>query len=175
MISQNGGRALLINAGQQIQTPDAITTAPMQRGFTDMLFGNAGAGEVIRRDPAMEIDMISAGSISGKALERDDVTRLYAILSQLRKDYDLVVLDSAPLTSAPDGVMLSEVADEAIFICRWQHSAPLAVTTAIDRLRAQGATVAGIVVAMKHADFTIASDGKTRGREQALITQLYGA
>ncbi len=170
VIWQHGKSVLLIETSQQTRLA-LHDPAPMRRGFNDMLFNAATAEEVVQQDPATGIDLISGGSIANQALERGDISRLQAILSELKSRYDVVILDSAPLLAAPDGFMLSTAADEAIFICRWQQNSPKAVTAAIDRLRAQGVQVAGIVISMMQKNQRLAADGQ-RSREMALAGRL---
>lgn len=168
-ISQVGGKALLIRTTQHDEPHDS---APVQRGFTDILFGNAKAEDVIQRDPVMEIDLISPGGVSARPLQRDDILRLRAVITQLKQAYSVVILDGPPLLAAQHGFALSEVADDTLFICRWQHSSASAVTASIDRLRAHGANVAGIVVSMMHKNVQpVAEERESRLK----LTRLYGA
>jgi len=176
-ISQNGGRALLITTTQQTQMLDQHEldqheTAPVLRGFTDILFGDATAEEVTHRDPVMEIDIIPAGSICPRKLQRDDILRLRGVLAQLKQAYSVVILDSGPLLAAQDGFLLSELADETIFLCRWQVSSPSMATASIERLRAHGANVAGIVISMTQKTLQPTATERTN---QQLMAKLYGA
>lgn len=174
-VRQTGEKVLLIDADPQAAPLAPGTMAPMKLGWTDIIFGSASTERVIDSDPVTRLDLISAGSIAGRPFEPPDLIRIRSLLASLQGKYDLIVIDTPPLMTAADALLLSAAVDETIFVCRWQHSAPLAVTASIDRLQENGAHVAGIVVSMvgKNADLAIA--GEYGGRELSLITHLYGA
>jgi polysaccharide biosynthesis transport protein len=174
-VRQHGEKVLLITADPLSGAWVPGTMAPVKLGWSDIIFGSATAEQVIEADPVTRLDLISAGSIAGHPFEPPELIRIRSALASLRGKYALIVIDTPPLFRAADGLLLSPVADETIFVCRWQHSAPRAVTASIDRLQEKGAHVAGIIVSMVGKNADLAIDGDDGGRELSLVPHLYGA
>jgi Mrp family chromosome partitioning ATPase len=70
------------------------------------------------------------------------------LLERLRADYDLVVLDSAPVLPVSDSRVLSGIADKTVYVVRWNETPRDAALAAIRELRLYDANIAGAVLAI---------------------------
>lgn len=68
------------------------------------------------------------------------------VLPQLRRSYDLIVIDTPPALAFADAVRLSGVADEALMVVRAGRTTMRTVGSTLEKLRTNGVTVAGTVV-----------------------------
>ncbi|MDE8346348.1 MAG: polysaccharide biosynthesis tyrosine autokinase [Acidocella sp.] len=152
---------------------DSITTA--KPGLTDVLAGRATANEVIQVDPTTKIDFISAGSAMSSPFGAVEVARLRNLIDTLKRNYNLIVIDSPPLLAMTDGLVYGSVADQTIFVCRSQQTSRKAVSSSINRLRIYGASVAGLVVSMVDQSSSLAFDGEYSRREMMLSSRPYGS
>ncbi len=173
-VAQSGKNTLLINGDHRQSISKHHSSDQITLGLTDFIFGNATVKQIIQSDPRTKIDRVTAGSISVGHFGSVEITKLRDMLSILKRSYSLIIFDSPPLLVAPEGFIYGTVTDETVFICRWQHTSPRAVTTSIDRLRAGSADVSGIVVSMVNKNSPLAFDGEYSQHELALITRLYG-
>ena len=73
-----------------------------------------------------------------------------------------------------DGLVHGNVADQTVFVVRWQQTSRKAVSASLERLRAYGAKVPGIVVTMLDESPNLAFDGAYSRREMKLISRSYG-
>jgi polysaccharide biosynthesis transport protein len=144
-------------------------------GLTDLLAGRATLGDVIQTDPDTKVDFISAGQPMTHSFGTGDIMHLRAIMATLKTSYGLIIVDSPPLLAMTDGLVHASIVDQTIFICRWQSTSRRAVVGCIERLRAYGAQIPGMVVSMVDQKSTMALGDEYSRREIKLINKLYGA
>lgn len=73
----------------------------------------------------------------------DETTRLIQNLSQ---NYDLVLMDTAPIGMVSDPLNLNRIAKDAIFVVRFDYSGMSAIRDALDKLDKSGANIIGCIV-----------------------------
>jgi Mrp family chromosome partitioning ATPase len=69
-----------------------------------------------------------------------------AMVAQLRKTFEYVIIDSAPVLPVNDTKILSRLADAVVFIVRWEQTPRSAAYDAVKGLREIHAPIAGIVL-----------------------------
>jgi succinoglycan biosynthesis transport protein ExoP len=144
-------------------------------GMTDLLSGRVTASEVIQTDFATKIDFISAGNAMPGPFGAEEIARLRSVISTLKQSYSLIIIDSPPLLAMTDGLVHGSIADQTIFVCRWQRASRKAVTASLNRLQTFGASVSGIVVSMVDQNSPQAFGDDYNWREMKLIRRLYGS
>ena len=68
------------------------------------------------------LNFISAGIIPPNPNELLMSENLDKMIDYLRKEYDYIVIDSAPLGAVSDTLLINRVADIVVYICRMKHS-----------------------------------------------------
>lgn len=119
-----------------------------ETGLVEMLAERLELSQVLIKDSKSDLDIlpISTGTANPPDLLGSEQMRL--LLERLRNDYDLVVLDSAPVLPVSDSRVLSRLADETVFIVRWSETPRDAAQAAIRELRLYNAAIAGAVLAV---------------------------
>jgi capsular exopolysaccharide synthesis family protein len=173
---RQGGQAVLVIDGDHrrgllMQPPGAAA----KRGLTDLLVGSAAPEDVIQTDAVTKLDFIAAGEAMSGPFGAEEIARLKSAIGVLKRSYSLIVIDSPPLLAMTDGLVLGNIADQTVFVCRWQQTSRKAVTASLERLHAYGAQVSGIVVSMVDANSTLAFGDDYSRREIGQISRLYGA
>jgi len=177
MAMRQGGHAVLVidcdhRRGTMMQHMAGTVSHP---GLTDYIAGNAEAAALIQRDAATGIDFIAAGPTTSRAFGPDEIARLRALVDDMKRSYQMIVIDSPPLLAMTDGFVHASIADQTVFVCRWQRTSRQAVLASLERLRAYGAQVAGVVVTMVDQGAALQFSGEYGRRERQLITRLYGS
>ena len=73
--------------------------------------------------------------------------RMKSIIDDLRKQFDLVILDSPPVMAVSDARILAGLVDKTIFVLNWDSTPKKVVYSALHLLTKDGhANVAGIVL-----------------------------
>jgi polysaccharide biosynthesis transport protein len=176
MTMRQAGKAVLVIDGDHRRgalMKNASTTS--KPGMTDLLAGRVTSSEVIQTDEATKIDFISAGNVMPGPFGAEEIARLRSVLATLKQSYSLIIIDSPPLLAMTDGLVHGSIADQTIFVCRWQRASPKAVTASLKRLQTFGARVSGIVVSMVDQNSPQAFGDDYHRSEMKLITRLYGS
>ncbi|WP_174284554.1 polysaccharide biosynthesis tyrosine autokinase [Sphingomonas bacterium] len=71
-----------------------------------------------------------------------------ALFSQLRDQYDYVVIDTAPVLGIADARSVASMADAVVLLARWRHTSLRAADTALDLLIGVRAKVYGVALTM---------------------------
>jgi capsular exopolysaccharide synthesis family protein len=114
----------------------------------------AGLVEVVHGDVVLE-DAVVVDDLTGVhylPLSRGKLTAtdifgsvaMDDLLDQLRRRYDFIILDTAPLLALADARILAAKCDAVIVLCSWRKTPEDALKSAIRLLRAAGAPLAGI-------------------------------
>ncbi len=79
--------------------------------------------EIIVRDPLVEgMDIILAGPVPPNPSELLLTDRVDQMFDELRKEYDYVIIDSAPVGMVSDSFALARVSDATIYVCRANYT-----------------------------------------------------
>lgn len=170
-----GQRVIVVDGDHRRGSLNRHMSGSTKLGLTDLLAGRATLAEVIQTDPDTDIDFISAGRPMTNSFGTRDIMNLRAITAALKTSYGLVIIDSPPLLAMTDGLVHASIVDQTIFICRWQSTSRRAVMGCIERLRAYGAQIPGVVVSMVDQKSTLALGDDYSRREMKLINKLYGS
>jgi polysaccharide biosynthesis transport protein len=115
-------------------------------GVTECLAGLIDFSEAIYKDTGEEnLHMMLAGKKAPNPGELLHVGKLQSILEQAAREYDAVVLDTAPLLAVPDTRVIAPLADHVCMVVRAEYVPKKATFRAIDLLAEGGAPVSGLV------------------------------
>jgi capsular exopolysaccharide synthesis family protein len=85
-------------------------------GLTQYLTGQSELNEVIYETNVEHMDIIFTGPIPPNPAELLGSTAFTEMLQQLRKEYDYIVIDTPPLGSVIDSVVVAEQCDGVVFV-----------------------------------------------------------
>jgi capsular exopolysaccharide synthesis family protein len=68
------------------------------------------------------LDIIPCGTIPPNPTELLQTTRLDDLFVELRKRYDYIIVDTAPIAMVSDTYLLDRIADMTIFVCRYKYT-----------------------------------------------------
>jgi Mrp family chromosome partitioning ATPase len=127
-----------------------------------LLDGDAGRprslAEMVQRDPETGVDVLL---FPGHPMEPtsffDRANGIGELLDELVKDYELVILDSAPAIVASETRVAALHADKVIYAVRWGSTSETVARDGLHALKEAGANVVGTVITMvdlrKHAEY----------------------
>jgi Mrp family chromosome partitioning ATPase len=89
------------------------------------------------------------------------------LLEEMAAYYDLVIIDTPPVTAVSDSFTLSGLVDKSVYIIRWEQTPRNVALAGIRQMVEAGADIAGIVLARvdvkKHARYGYADSGYYQG------------
>jgi len=173
-VRQGGQSVLVIDGDHRRGSLMPNTSGVAKLGLTDLLIGRVPVTQLIQTDPNTKIDYIPAGAAMVRPFGPEEIARFQAAIAILKQSYSLIVIDSPPLLAMTDALVYGSIADQTILVCRWQQTSRMAVNASLDRLRAYGARIAGLVVTMADENSTLAVGGEYGKRETQMLSRLYG-
>jgi len=119
-------------------------------GLREVLSGKAALNDAIVTDgpSGLHILPLTAGSADDQDLF--DMEAINRVLGELRKRYDVILLDTAPVLPVAETRVLVQKADAVALLVRWRHTPLKAAQRATDLLKEAGVNFAG--AALTQAD-----------------------
>jgi succinoglycan biosynthesis transport protein ExoP len=117
-------------------------------GLVQCLTGDATPAQAIVRDTLTNVDIILPGGSVASPPDLLSSEAMAKFLKWAKENYDLVVLDSAPVLPVIDTRLLSRMADGVIFFVRWESTAKDAAREAIRLLQTFNAKIAGVALTL---------------------------
>ncbi|MAM94875.1 MAG: capsular biosynthesis protein [Parvibaculum sp.] len=117
-----------------------------EEGLVEFLAERLELSAVMVKDSKSELDIIPVATGTANPPDVLGSVQMKLLLQRLRDDYDLVVLDSAPVLPVSDSRVLSRLADETVFVVRWNETPRDAAQSALKELRQFDAKIAGAVL-----------------------------
>jgi len=115
-------------------------------GITEYLANLTSFENVIRREICLKnLDIITSGKNAPNPGELLDTTRLKALLSQACRDYDVVVLDTAPLLAVPDTRIIAPLVHNMCLVVRADYVPKGAVRRVLEVMDEDGTSLSGVV------------------------------
>lgn len=115
-------------------------------GVTEWLAGQATLEQVILKDVGCpNLHLITAGQRAPNPGELLTTSRLKQLFELLSTEYEVVVVDSAPVLAVPDSRVIAPLVDNFCLVVRADYAPKGAVSRTLDLLSAAGSAPAGLV------------------------------
>jgi succinoglycan biosynthesis transport protein ExoP len=116
-------------------------------GLTTVLTGATKLEDTVQRVPEIpNLDILPSGPVPPFPTEMLSSEAMETILKRCGDLYDYIVIDSPPILSVTDGVILARQADAVVLVVRHGKSSKHVVRRARDLLLRSGAVITGIVL-----------------------------
>ena len=144
-VAQGGARVMLLEADLRRPMVSDYLQVDGSRGLTDVLVGRLQLPQAVIRWQRGLMDYLPAGTIPPNPSELLGSKHMAAVIDELRKRYDMVIIDAPPLLPITDAAVLSTIADGAILVARYGKTTREQVRESTDALRQVNAKVLGTV------------------------------
>lgn len=144
-VAQSDVRVLVVDA--DIRHPNVAKTLGLapEAGLVEYLTGQVALEEILLLDEASGLYVLPAVASAANHSDLFGSEAMRTLFEKLRKDFALVLVDSAPALMVSDTRLLSQVCDKLLFITRWEKTPRGAAEEAVHTLRQFGADIAGVV------------------------------
>ncbi len=147
VLAQKGVRVLLVDA--DLRRPSVHKTLGMgpRSGLSNVLTGSATLQQAITISPVLpNLFILPAGTPPPNPAELLASANMRDMLTELREQFDHIVLDTPPTLSVTDAVVLSPRADATILVIRSGQTTKQALRRSRDILMQVNAHVAGVLL-----------------------------
>ncbi len=147
VLAQRDVRVLLIDADLRRPTVHHRFGLNGKVGLTSVLTGSIGLKDAVQNVPDLPtLDVLPSGPIPPFPTEMLSSDAMRRLVEESRGIYTHIVMDSPPLLSVTDSVVMAREADAVVLIVRHGKSTKHAVRRARDLLLRSGAKLAGIAL-----------------------------
>jgi succinoglycan biosynthesis transport protein ExoP len=145
-IAQTGARVVLMDCDLRkgkVHTYFNVNSIP---GISDRLTGNAGVEDITKKAAYENLKVIPHGTIPPNPTELLASEPMEALIKELEKFYDFIVIDSPPINIVSDSLSLVKYVDGILFVIKERATSHSEVAAALTRYKLAGANLLGIVV-----------------------------
>lgn len=170
----HGQRVLLVDLDLRRPKQHRQFGLPSDRGILRWLEAGAKVAGDILVDENLGITemqpglfVLGAGGSTRKATELMEAGQLNELFAALRSRFDVLLLDTPPAGIFPDALVFAKVAQEVIYVCRFNAVSRTALRDTLQRLLHSGAELPGIVLNAMPTGFASGHYYKGYGYNQA--------
>jgi capsular exopolysaccharide synthesis family protein len=145
VLAQAGKSTLIVDCDVRRPAVHKIFGLPNAKGLVDILGEKLQLHEVWQK-PLENLNVITTGLIPFNPAELLGSRRFAGFLSQARGEFDYVLMDTSPLQSVSDPIILASQADGVLLVFDAQNTRKRAVVQSIRSLEAVGVNVLGTVM-----------------------------
>lgn len=145
-LARAGRRTLLLDADLRSPTVHELFDLPMQPGFSEVLLGEIEVTEAARESMQDNLSIIPAGQWDREvlaALARDGLEGLF---EKLADEFDFIILDSHPVLTANDSLLIGRQVDAVLLSVLREVSQMPRVFAAQQQLSGLGVRILGAVI-----------------------------
>ena len=132
-----------------LRKPRAHTIFNKKRvpGLVDYLYGKATYEDIISLTDVKGLSLIPVGTIPQNPTEFLDSSGMKSFLNRVRQEYEIIIIDSPPLTTLADAVILSRLVDETIIVATSNVTDTELLQKSVEQLkRIEGSTFKGVLL-----------------------------
>lgn len=148
-LAQTGARVLIIDADMRKPRVHSVFEMKNGEGLSTILSSNLADREIleiIRHDERTNLSVLTSGPIPPNPAELIGSEQMTKILRLFQEKYDHVVVDSPPITSFTDGVLIASMVDGVILVVHAGRSSRQIVRRARQLIQDVGAKIFGVVL-----------------------------
>lgn len=154
-MAQAGKKTILVDADLRRPTMHATFNVSNSNGLTTLLTSRSmemDANSVIRESGVENLSILTAGPIPPNPSELLSSKHMLYLIEDLKQEYDMVVLDLAPILDAGETQQLTSSLDGTILVVRQAYSQKSAVKRAVELLKLTKSPILGYVMNDVDAD-----------------------
>jgi exopolysaccharide transport family protein len=145
-MAQAGNRVLIIDCDMRRPRLHRMFNVPRDKGISNILVGNCTVDEAIIHSAIPGIDIIPSGPVSPNPSEMLGSQNMTNFMKSVRDSYDLIILDSSPITAVTDTVILSRFVDGVLIVIRAGETHREIIKNGIGLLKAANARILGAIL-----------------------------
>ena len=147
VLSQNGARVLLVDADMRRPSVHRIFGIRSNIGLSTLLAGSSSFEDsTLSSSEVPNLTLLPAGPQPPQPAELLHSETMKQLLAEWRDQYDHIVIDTPPVLSVTDAVLLSAKADTVVLVIRAASTRKAALRRACDLLSQVNAHVLGFVM-----------------------------
>lgn len=136
LLAQQEKRVLLVDANLRHPTINDVLNVSNSSGLTNLLTvpATGALSEIrpVREQPGLFV--LTSGSVSSHPSELLGLARFGELIAEYRKNFDFIILDTAPILSVSDSLLVAGRADTVLLLARLRQTELQALQASMSRL-----------------------------------------
>lgn len=145
VIAMTGSKVLLIDADLRRPTQHKVFERPNVDGLSDVLANRVSLQDAVWESPVPNLHLLVAGPHPDNPAELLGSDKMTDFLDSIQ-GYDVIVIDSPPVSAVADPLILSRMVDGVVMAVRSNHTAKNLVLQSRQRLTEMNANILGAIV-----------------------------
>lgn len=148
-LAQTGARVLIIDADMRRPTIHSAFGIANERGLCNILASEMSEAETlsyIQQEAESGLYLLTSGPVPPNPAELVGSDQMQNLITHLKKTFDHVVIDSPPVASFTDGVLLSSICDGVVLVIHANECSRKVVMRSQQALEDVGAKILGVVL-----------------------------
>ena len=145
-MAQSGKRTVILDADLRRPTLHRLLNVPRKPGLSELLFIRDSAGFSSYRTPYENLFFVPAGATVPNPTEVLGSQSMGTLVSELREEFDFVVIDTPPVLTFSEGMLLSTHGAPVLLVSSAGQTDSRAFRDAVETLEGVGAVVIGAVL-----------------------------
>lgn len=148
-LSSHAKKVVIVDGDLKRPSIHRLLGAPSAPGLSDWLF-EGGIAAVHETDAGISILPAGTASKPAKGHGIFDAESLATLVFDLKRQFDIVLIDSPPVLAVADTLTLSEIADQIVLVVRW-GATPLSIAMqGLHHVYESSSNIAGVVLTFVH-------------------------
>lgn len=144
-IAQSGKKVLLIDGDLRRPTQHSIFGVPQDIGLTDVLLREIAWENAVRPLKVERLSLMTAGLCPDNPAELLSTEALPQLLKSVRKEYDVVIVDSPPILAVSDPCIVAPHVDGLLLVVRMEKNKRASIDRVRETLVSHGVKLYGVV------------------------------
>ncbi len=115
-------------------------------GFMSVIFDGEALGKAVYRPAGTKIDILIGDKPNKNAADTFASTKFADFLTVLRKKYDYIIIDTAPVLVVPDARIIGQYTDANLYAVLWNSTSRLRVKQGLAMFQSVGLRVSGLIL-----------------------------
>lgn len=145
-LARSGKKTLLVDADLRNPTTHELFEMSLEPGLSELIREVVPVQDAIHRTTSPGLWLLPAGKCTTRVIELLAQEVMTNIFSELRQEFDFIIVDTSPILPVADPLLLAQHADGVIFSMMHQVSRINAVREAVDKLHALNIHTLGAVM-----------------------------
>ena len=144
--AQASDRVVVVDCDLRRRQLSKLLAAEAEHGLLDVLSRERSIDEVIVKDARTELDIVPLTSAPFTPRDVFRTTAFAEFVAELRRRYQLVILDTAPVMAVADTRTIASAADGVVYTTEWGRSAVGSSRLALGTLASSHGNLIGVVL-----------------------------
>lgn len=145
-LAKMGKKVLLIEGDMRKRVFAEYFDLKDQNGLMSVLSGETPFNAAIFKEPSLHADLLVAEKTSTNPADVYSSERFRSFLTELRAEYDYIIIDTPPVLAVPDARVIGQHVDAILYTVRWDSTSQRQVRDGIRSFEGVNLKISGLVL-----------------------------